>query len=128
MVTPLSELADAELAQLIATAALLPIEKCAAFVQRVAAALVAGEAYVQGAIAAAQWDHLSAPAGGLLTGRGRPGWVQSSAWICDFPSAELLGKLQQPDFRAGLLFGHPQKLQTQGLEAFRSAGADAGEV
>jgi hypothetical protein len=35
--TPLLSLADAELAQLIATAALLPVEKRAAFVQRVVA-------------------------------------------------------------------------------------------
>jgi hypothetical protein len=37
--TPLRSLADADLAQLIATAALLPFEQRAAFVQRVAAAL-----------------------------------------------------------------------------------------
>jgi hypothetical protein len=37
--TPLLGLADVELAELIATAALLPVEKRAAFVQRVAAAL-----------------------------------------------------------------------------------------
>ena len=42
MQTPLLDLADVELAQLIATAALLPVEKRAAFVQRVAAALAAG--------------------------------------------------------------------------------------
>ena len=37
--TPLLDLADAELAQLIATAALPPFEQRAAFVQHVAAAL-----------------------------------------------------------------------------------------
>lgn len=41
--TPLLDLADAELAQLIATSALLPVEKRAVFVQRVAAALAAGD-------------------------------------------------------------------------------------
>ena len=40
----LSDLADAELAQLIATTALLPFGQRVAFVQRVAAALAAGEA------------------------------------------------------------------------------------
>jgi hypothetical protein len=59
--TPLLNLADAELAQLIATAALLPVEKRAAFVQRVAAALAAGETSVLGAIAVAQRSYLSAP-------------------------------------------------------------------
>jgi hypothetical protein len=44
--TPLLSLADAERAQLIATAALLPFEQRAAFVQRVAAALAAGETSV----------------------------------------------------------------------------------
>jgi hypothetical protein len=39
--TPLLSLADTELAQLIATAALLPVERRAAFVQRGAAALAA---------------------------------------------------------------------------------------
>jgi hypothetical protein len=42
--TPLLSLADAELAQLIATAALLPVEKRAASVQRVATALKAAKA------------------------------------------------------------------------------------
>ena len=41
--TPLLTLADAELRPVIATAALLPVEKRAAFVQGVAAALAAGE-------------------------------------------------------------------------------------
>ena len=50
----LSDLADAERAQLIATTALLPVEKRAAFVQRVAAALAAGETSVLRAIAVAQ--------------------------------------------------------------------------
>jgi hypothetical protein len=36
--TPLLDLADAELAQLIATAALLPVEKRAGFVQQAAGA------------------------------------------------------------------------------------------
>jgi hypothetical protein len=40
--TPLLNLTDVELAQLIATAALLPGRERAAFVQRVAAALAAG--------------------------------------------------------------------------------------
>jgi hypothetical protein len=40
---------------------LLPVEKRAAFVQRVAAALAAGETSVLGAIAAAQRSCLSAP-------------------------------------------------------------------
>jgi hypothetical protein len=44
-----------------ATAALLPVEKRAAFVQRVAAALAAGETSVLGAIAVAQRGCLSAP-------------------------------------------------------------------
>jgi hypothetical protein len=58
--TPLLSLADVELAQLIATAALLPVEKSAAFIQRVAAALAAGETSVLGAIAVAQRSYLSA--------------------------------------------------------------------
>jgi hypothetical protein len=57
----LSDLADAELAQLIATTALLPFGQRAAFVQRVAAALAAGETSVLGAIAVAQRSYLSAP-------------------------------------------------------------------
>ena len=52
--TPLLDLADAELAQLIATSALLPVEKRAVFVQRVAAALAAGETSLLNAITAAQ--------------------------------------------------------------------------
>jgi hypothetical protein len=56
--TPLLGLADAELAQLIATAALLPAEKRAAFVQRVVAALAAGETSVLRAIAVAQRSYL----------------------------------------------------------------------
>jgi DNA-directed RNA polymerase specialized sigma24 family protein len=53
--TPLS---DAELAQLIAVSARLPVERRAAFVQRVAAALAAGEISLLGAIAAAQPSRL----------------------------------------------------------------------
>jgi len=59
--TPLLGLADAELAQLIAPAALLPVEKRAAFVRRIAAALAAGEPSVLNAIAVAQRSYLSAP-------------------------------------------------------------------
>jgi DNA-directed RNA polymerase specialized sigma24 family protein len=58
--TPLPDLADAELAQLIAVSARLPVEQRAAFVQRVAAALAAGEISLLGAIAAAQPSRLSA--------------------------------------------------------------------
>jgi hypothetical protein len=59
--TPLLDLADTQLAQLIAVSALLPFEQRAAFVQRVAAAVAAGETSVLGAIAAAQRSYLSAP-------------------------------------------------------------------
>jgi hypothetical protein len=64
----LVSLADAELAQQIATAALLPVEKRAAFVQRGAAALAAGETSVLGAIAVAPAGLFQRPAGRLLTG------------------------------------------------------------
>jgi hypothetical protein len=56
--TPLLSLADAELA---ATAELLRAAKRAAFVQRVAAALAAGETSVLPAIAVAQRSYLSVP-------------------------------------------------------------------
>ena len=57
--TPLLNLADAELAQLIATAALLPVEKRAAFVQRVAAALAAGEPFLGASRIASQMNGCS---------------------------------------------------------------------
>jgi hypothetical protein len=59
--TPLLDLADAQFAQLVAVSAGLPFEQHAAFVQRVAAALAAGETSVLGAIAVAQRSYLSAP-------------------------------------------------------------------
>ena len=59
--TPLLSLADVELPSLIATAALLPVEQRAAFVERVAAALAAGETSVLGAIAVAQRSYGNAP-------------------------------------------------------------------
>jgi hypothetical protein len=46
---------------LVAVSAGLPFEQHAAFVQRVAAALAAGETSVLGAIAVAQRSYLSAP-------------------------------------------------------------------
>ena len=71
--TPLLNLADVELAQLIATSALLPVEKRAAFVERVAAALVAGETSLLNAIAAAQRRPLQAGIrdGGIREARSR---------------------------------------------------------
>jgi hypothetical protein len=61
--------ADAELAQLIATAALLPAEKRAAFVQRVVAALAAGKSFLK-AMAAAE-RNLARPDRPLSTGAAR---------------------------------------------------------
>ena len=69
--TPLLDLADAELTQLIATSALLPVEKRAVFVQRVAAALAAGETSLLNAIAAAQRQAAVVPVR-VLRAPGRP--------------------------------------------------------
>jgi hypothetical protein len=57
--TPLSDLADVEMAQLVAVSARLPVERRAAFVRRVEAALAAGKSFL-GAMAAAQ-RAISAP-------------------------------------------------------------------
>ena len=63
MGAPLLDLADAELAQLLATSARLPFEQRAAFVERVVAALAAGETTLLQALAAAQRSGLGAPPG-----------------------------------------------------------------